>query len=191
MPQKKNPDVAELARGKCGRLIGHVTAVLTVLKGLPFAYNRDLQEDKESVIDAIHTLQLVLPAMTGCVGTLIFDTAKMAQSAPQGFALATDIAEWLVQQGVPFRHAHEVAGACVKVAESTGVELDALSDEQFSEIDPALTPEVRSVLTVAGSLASRSTVNGTAPDSVRLQLSNVEKVLAVQLAWASVKPHRI
>lgn len=189
MPQKKNPDVAELARGKSGRLIGHVTAVLTVLKGLPFAYNRDLQEDKESVIDAIHTLQLVLPAMTGCVGTLVFDTAKMAESAPQGFALATDMAEWLVQQGVPFRRAHEVAGACVKVAEADGVELDELSDGQFSDIDPALTPEVRSVLTVAGSLASRSTVNGTAPTSVRKQLKNVENVLVTQSVWAAVKPH--
>ncbi len=191
MPQKKNPDVAELARGKSGRLIGHVTSVLTVLKGLPFAYNRDLQEDKESVIDAIHTLQLVLPAMTGCVGTLVFDTAKMAESAPQGFALATDIAEWLVQQGVPFNHAHEVAGACVKVAEAEGIELDELSDEQFSAIDPALTGDVRSVLTVAGSLASRSTVNGTAPDSVRLQLANVEGVLAAQESWANAKPHAV
>lgn len=191
MPQKKNPDVAELARGKSGRLIGHVTAVLTVLKGLPFAYNRDLQEDKESVIDAIHTLQLVLPAMSGCVGTLVFDTAKMAESAPQGFALATDIAEWLVQQGVAFNQAHEVAGACVKVAEAAGIELDELSDEQFSEIDPALTSEVRSVLTVAGSLASRTTANGTAPASVRKQLANAEQVLAAQSAWAAVKPHQI
>ena len=191
MPQKKNPDVAELARGKSGRLIGHVTAVLTVLKGLPFAYNRDLQEDKESVIDAIHTLQLVLPAMSGCVGTLVFDTAKMAESAPQGFALATDIAEWLVQQGVPFRHAHEVAGACVKTAEAAGIELDQLTDEQFAAIDPALNGNVRSVLTVSGSLASRSTVNGTAPESVRKQLSAVESVLASQSEWANQKPHLV
>ena len=191
MPQKKNPDVAELARGKSGRLIGHVTGILTVLKGLPFAYNRDLQEDKESVIDAINTLHLVLPAMAGCVGTLVFDTAVMAASAPQGFALATDIAEWLVQEGVPFRHAHEVAGACVKAAESAGVELDELTDEQFAAIDSALTPAVRTVLTVAGSLASRSTVNGTAPTSVRTQLSNVETVIAQQTKWASNKPHNV
>ena len=191
MPQKKNPDVAELARGKSGRLIGHVSSILTVLKGLPFAYNRDLQEDKESVIDAINTLHLVLPAMTGCVATLKFNTEVMAASAPQGFALATDIAEWLVKQGVPFRHAHEVAGACVKAAETAGVELDALTDEQFAAIDPALTPEVRSVLTVEGSLNSRSTVNGTAPDSVRTQLKAVESVLSGQAKWVSSKPHSV
>jgi argininosuccinate lyase len=191
MPQKKNPDVAELARGKSGRLIGHVTAVLTVLKGLPFAYNRDLQEDKESVIDAIETLLLVLPAMTGCVGTLVFDTAKMAQSAPQGFALATDIAEWLVQQGVAFRHAHEVAGLCVKTAESLEIELDELTDEQFAHIDPTLTPAVRQVLTVAGSLASRATVNGTAPSSVRAQLATASEVIQLQSNWVQTKPHEV
>jgi len=191
MPQKKNPDVAELARGKSGRLIGHVTAVLTVLKGLPFAYNRDLQEDKESVIDAIETLLLVLPAMTGCVATLIFDTAKMSQSAPQGFALATDIAEWLVQQGVAFRHAHEVAGLCVKTAESLDIELDELTDEQFAHIDPALTPAVRQVLTVAGSLASRATVNGTAPSSVRTQLATASEVIQMQSTWVQAKPHEV
>ena len=191
MPQKKNPDVAELARGKSGRLIGHVTSILTVLKGLPFAYNRDLQEDKESVIDAINTLHLVLPAMTGCVATLKFNTDVMEASAPQGFALATDIAEWLVKQGVPFRHAHEVAGACVKAAESAGVELDALTDEQFAAIDSALTSDVRTVLSVSGSLNSRSTVNGTAPASVRQQLSNVEAVLNAQANWASLKPHAV
>jgi argininosuccinate lyase len=191
MPQKKNPDVAELARGKSGRLIGHVTAVLTVLKGLPFAYNRDLQEDKESVIDAIETLLLVLPAMTGCVGTLVFDTAKMSQSAPQGFALATDIAEWLVQQGVAFRHAHEVAGLCVKTAESLDIELDELTDEQFAHIDPALTPAVRQVLTVAGSLASRATVNGTAPSSVRAQLATASEVIQMQSTWVQTKPHEV
>ena len=191
MPQKKNPDVAELARGKSGRLIGHVSSILTVLKGLPFAYNRDLQEDKESVIDAINTLHLVLPAMTGCVATLKFNTEVMAASAPQGFALATDIAEWLVKQGVPFRHAHEVAGACVKAAETAGVELDALTDEQFAAIDPALTPEVRSVLSVEGSLNSRSTLNGTAPASVRAQLKAVESVLSGQAKWVSSKPHSV
>ena len=115
----------------------------------------------------------------------------MKASAPQGFALATDIAEWLVKQGVPFRHAHEVAGACVKAAETAGVELDALTDEQFATIDPALTPEVRSVLTVEGSLNSRSTVNGTAPDSVRTQLKAVESVLSGQAKWVSSKPHSV
>ena len=131
MPQKKNPDVAELARGKAGRLIGGLTGLLTTLKGLPFAYNRDLQEDKEPAFDAIDTLLLVLPAMTGCVATLRFDVERMAASAPQGFALATDIAEWLVLQGVPFREAHEIAGGCVRRAEARGVELWDLSDDEL------------------------------------------------------------
>ncbi len=191
MPQKKNPDVAELARGKSGRLIGHVTAMLTVLKGLPFAYNRDLQEDKESVIDSIETLHLLLPAMTGMMATLKFDTDKMLASAPEGFALATDIAEWVVQQGVPFREAHEIAGACVREAEAHGIELDALSDEQFAAIHPALTPEVRTVLTVEGSIASRSTVNGTAPSSVRAQLAGAGIVVSDFAKWAAHIPHAV
>jgi len=191
MPQKKNPDVAELARGKSGRLIGHVTAMLAVLKGLPFAYNRDLQEDKESVIDAIETLHLLLPAMTGMISTLKFDTAKMLASAPEGFALATDIAEWVVQQGVPFREAHEIAGACVREAEVHGIELDALSDEQFAAIHPSLTPEVRKVLTVEGSIASRSTVNGTAPTSVRAQLATAGTVVSDFAKWAAQIPHAV
>lgn len=191
MPQKKNPDVAELARGKSGRLIGHVTAMLTVLKGLPFAYNRDLQEDKESSIDAIETLLLVLPAMAGTVSTLKFDVDKMLKSAPEGFALATDIAEWVVKQGVPFREAHEIAGACVRAAEAQGTDLDELSDQQFAEIHPSLTPAVREVLTVQGSLDARSTINGTAPASVRAQLAN-SKVRLEQLEdWAKVTPHNV
>src|SRR5690625_2172717 len=108
MPQKKNPDVAELARGKAGRLIGNLTGLLTMLKGLPLAYNRDLQEDKEGVFDAVDTLEVVLPAMTGMITTLKFNTERMAALAPQGFALATDIAEWLVRQGIPFREAHDI-----------------------------------------------------------------------------------
>ena len=120
MPQKKNPDIAELARGKTGRLIGNLTGLLATLKALPLAYNRDLQEDKEPLIDSVAQLELLLPAVTGMTATLTFDTARMAQMAPAGFSLATDIAEWLVRQGVPFRVAHEVAGECVALAESTG-----------------------------------------------------------------------
>ena len=110
MPQKKNPDIAELARGKSGRLVGNLTGLLATLKGLPLAYNRDLQEDKEPVFDSVDTLEVLLPAVTGLVATLRFNTARMAELAPQGFSLATDVAEWLVRQGVPFRVAHEVAG---------------------------------------------------------------------------------
>lgn len=173
MPQKKNPDVAELARGKSGRLIGNLTGLLATLKGLPFAYNRDLQEDKEPVFDTVEQLLLVLPAMTGMISTLTFNTELMAGSAPQGFALATDIAEWLVRQGVPFREAHEIAGACVRAAELRGVELWDLSPSEFSEISGYLTPEVSAVLTLQGSLDSRSAFGGTAPVRVREQLANL------------------
>ena len=121
MPQKKNPDIAELARGKAGRLIGNLTGLLATLKALPLAYNRDLQEDKEPVFDSVDTLEVLLPAVTGMVATLEFDTARMAELAPQGFSLATDVAEWLVREGVPFRVAHEVAGACVRRCEELGL----------------------------------------------------------------------
>jgi argininosuccinate lyase len=185
MPQKKNPDVAELARGKSGRLIGNLTGLLATLKGTPFGYNRDLQEDKEPAFDTVDQLLLVLPAMTGMIATLEFDTERMAASAPEGFALATDIAEWLVRQGVPFRRAHEVAGACVKVAEDRGIELWDLSDADFSTIDAALTAQVREVLTVEGALASRNAFGGTAPERVREQLSALtEQTSAARSQWA-------
>jgi argininosuccinate lyase len=160
MPQKKNPDIAELARGKSGRLIGNLTGLLATLKGLPLAYNRDLQEDKEPVFDSIDTLEVLLPAFTGMIATLTFNTERMQALAPQGFALATDIAEWLVRQGVPFRVAHELSGACVQACEQRGIELWDLSDDDFAAIDPALTPGVREVLTVEGSLASRDSRGG-------------------------------
>ncbi|MDA3022576.1 MAG: argininosuccinate lyase [Actinomycetota bacterium] len=170
MPQKKNPDVAELTRGKSGRLIGNLTGLLATLKGLPFAYNRDLQEDKEPVFDTVEQLLLVLPALTGMIKTLTFNTDLMAKSAPEGFALATDIAEWLVRQGVPFRQAHELAGACVRQAESRGVELWDLSPIELAEISPLLTPAVSAVLSLQGSVDSRSAFGGTAPVRVREQL---------------------
>ena len=180
MPQKKNPDVAELARGKSGRLIGNLTGLLATLKGLPFGYNRDLQEDKEPVFDTVEQLLLVLPAMTGMVATLRFDTERMARSAPEGYALATDIAEWLVRQGVPFREAHEVAGACVRSAEVRGIELWDLTDEDFAGISPKLGPGVRDVLTVRGALDSRSAFGGTAPARVREQVAALRELLAAQ-----------
>ncbi|MBL0706783.1 argininosuccinate lyase [Sinomonas sp. JC656] len=178
MPQKKNPDVAELARGKAGRLIGDLTGLLATLKGLPLAYNRDLQEDKEPVFDAADTLELLLPAVSGMIATLTFNTERMAALAPQGFALATDIAEWLVREGVPFREAHELSGAAVKKAESRGVELWDLTDEEYAAISPSLTPEVRSVLSTEGSLASRSAQGGTAPSAVERQLEALRAQLA-------------
>lgn len=173
MPQKKNPDVAELARGKAGRLVGDLTGLLTTLKGLPLAYNRDLQEDKEPVFDAVDSLHLLLPAMTGMVATLTFHTDRMAELAPQGFSLATDIAEWLVRERVPFREAHEIAGTCVRVCEERGIDLPDLGDADFAQISEHLTPAVREVLTVPGSLASRAGRGGTAPVRVAEQLDRL------------------
>jgi argininosuccinate lyase len=178
MPQKKNPDVAELARGKAGRLIGDLTGLLATLKGLPLAYNRDLQEDKEPVFDAIDQLEVLLPAVAGMIATLRFNTARMAELAPQGFALATDVAEWLVRQGVPFRDAHEIAGDAVRVCEQRGIELWDLSDEDFAGISAHLLPAVREVLTVEGSLASRDAQGGTAPSAVAAQIEELERQLA-------------
>jgi argininosuccinate lyase len=174
MPQKKNPDVAELTRGKSGRLIGDLTGLLSTLKALPLAYNRDLQEDKEPVFDATDTLELLLPAFTGMVATLKFDTERMAYLAPRGFALATDIAEWLVREGVPFRVAHELSGACVQLAESRDVELWDLSDEDFAGISSHLTPAVREVLTTLGSIDSRNAKGGTARSAVDQQIANAK-----------------
>ncbi|WP_435828146.1 argininosuccinate lyase [Nocardia testacea] len=173
MPQKKNPDVSELTRGKAGRLIGNLTGLLATLKAQPLAYNRDLQEDKEPLFDSVAQLELLLPAIAGLVSTLTFHTDRMAELAPAGFTLATDIAEWMVRHGVPFRVAHEAAGACVRTAEARGVGLDELTDEEFAAIDPALTPRVREVLTVAGSVASRNARGGTAGERVAEQLGEV------------------
>jgi len=178
MPQKKNPDIAELARGKAGRLVGNLTGLLTTLKALPLAYNRDLQEDKEPVFDSVDTLTVLLPAVTGMVATLAFDTARLAELAPQGFSLATDVAEWLVREGVPFRDAHELAGACVRRCEELGCDLPELSDDDLAAISPHLTPRVRSVLTVEGSVASRTGRGGTAPIRVSEQLAELDAALA-------------
>jgi argininosuccinate lyase len=183
MPQKKNPDIAELARGKAGRLIGNHAGLLATLKGLPLAYNRDLQEDKEPVFDTIDNLHLLLPAFTGMIATLTFHTDRLEFLAPQGFSLATDIAEWLVRQGVPFRIAHEVAGECVRVCEKRGIELNDLSDADFVAISEHLTPGVREVLTVAGSLNSRSSYGGTAPVRVIEQLGRLRESLSRQGTW--------
>ncbi len=188
MPQKKNPDVAELARGKAGRLVGDLAGLMTTLKALPLAYNRDLQEDKEPVFDAVDTLEVLLPAVAGMVATLTFHTERMAELAPQGFSLATDVAEWLVREGVPFRVAHEVAGACVRVCEERGIELWDLTDDDLAAISPHLTPAVRGVLSVEGSLASRSARGGTAPERVAEQLERVAGRSADARAWSADLP---
>jgi argininosuccinate lyase len=171
MPQKKNPDIAELARGKSGRLIGNLTGLLATLKGLPLAYNRDLQEDKEPVFDSVETLEVLLPAFTGMVSTMTFDVERMAELAPQGYSLATDVADWLVRRHVPFREAHEISGALVAFCEANGLDLHEPTDEQYAAISPLLTGDVRDVLTVDGSLRSRDGVGGTAPVRVAEQLA--------------------
>ncbi len=185
MPQKKNPDVAELARGKAGRLVGDLAGLLTTLKGLPLAYNRDLQEDKEPVFDGVDTLEVLLPAFAGMIATLRFNTERLETLAPQGFSLATDIAEWLVRQGVAFRIAHEVSGACVRECEGRGIELWDLSDGDLATISAHLTPDVREVLSVRGSMESRDAKGGTSPLRVREQLEQVRALVAQRRAWAA------
>ncbi len=173
MPQKKNPDIAELTRGKSGRLIGNLTGLLATLKAQPLAYNRDLQEDKEPVFDSVAQLEALLPAVAGLVSTLRFDVERLAALAPAGYTLATDVAEWLVRQGVPFRVAHEAAGAAVRTAEARGVGLEDLSDDELAAAHPGLTADVRKVLTIEGSVSSRAARGGTAPIQVANQLALV------------------
>ena len=174
MPQKKNPDVAELARGKAGRLIGDLAGLLAALKGLPLAYNRDLQEDKEPVFDQIDTLDVLLPAMSGMLATMSLHLDRMSELAPRGFSLATDVAEWLVRRGVPFREAHEISGACVRECERRGVELWELPAAGYRAIDPRLTPDVLGALSLEASVGSRAARAGTAPGRVAEQLGEAE-----------------
>ncbi len=191
MPQKKNPDVAELTRGKAGRLIGDLAGLMATLKALPLAYNRDLQEDKEPVFDAADTLEVLLPALAGLVSTLEFHTERMAGLAPEGFALATDIAEWLVRQGVPFRDAHEIAGACVQrceqrtEAEGHPVELWDLTEEDLAAVSPHLTPAVRDVLNLDGALRSRDGRGGTSPRRVAEQMAELAAEIKTLREWAA------
>lgn len=184
MPQKKNPDVPELTRGKTGRLIGNLTGLLSTLKAQPLAYNRDLQEDKEPIVDSVAQLNLLLPAMTGLIETLTFHEERMRELAPRGFTLATDLAEWMVRQGVPFREAHEASGACVQIAEARGVDLVDLTDEELAGVDKRLLPEVREVLTIDGAVASRSTKGGTAGVRVVEQRQKVRECAAAARKWA-------
>ncbi|WP_425309491.1 argininosuccinate lyase [Ammonicoccus fulvus] len=189
MPQKKNPDVAELARGKSGRFIGNLTGLMTTLKGLPLAYNRDLQEDKEPVFDTIDQLQVLLPAMAGMLGTLEFHPERMRELAPRGFSLATDVADWLVRQRVPFAHAHEIAGASVRYCEERGIELGELTVEDLPKIAPELGEGVLDVLSIEGSVNSRSGRGGTAAARVLEQLDAADALRLAGEEWAwSVVP---
>ena len=185
MPQKKNPDIAELARGKAGRLIGHVTGALAMLKGLPLTYDRDMQEAQEPCFDAVETLLLVLPAMAGMIATMTVHADVLEASAPTGFALATDVAELLVKQGVAFREAHEAVGHLVVWCTVNGRELHEVTDTELADVSPHLTPDVRSVLDVRGAIAARDGRGGTAPVRVTEQLQAVRSTVAGHRDWAA------
>ena len=188
MPQKKNPDVAELARGKAGRLIGNLAGLLATLKGLPLAYNRDLQEDKEPIFDSVDQLLVLVPALAGLVATLTFDRQRLTELAPQGFSLATDVADWLVRQRVPFAEAHEIAGATVRYCEEAGLDLPDLTPAQLAAISRQLRPDLLTVLTVPGSIASRNGRGGTAVDRVREQLAEVQHASDAVRRWIGPQP---
>ena len=171
MPQKRNPDAAELVRGKAGRVLGALTALTVVMKGLPLAYGKDMQEDKEPVFEAFDAMDLCLAAMAGMIADLKPDRARMAAAAGAGFSTATDLADWLVRKlDLPFREAHHIAGAAVKRAETLGLGLDELPIDDFTRLEPRITADVYQVLTAAASAASRTSYGGTAPDQVRARI---------------------
>lgn len=178
MPQKKNPDAAELVRAKTGRINGSLIALLTVMKGLPLAYSKDMQEDKEQVFDAAESLELSIAAMTGMIGDMTVNVESMRKAAGSGFSTATDLADWLVRElGLPFRDAHHVTGAAVAAAEKKGVDLSGLSLDELKAIHPDINDGVYAVLTVDASVASRKSYGGTAPDQVRFQIAEWKKRL--------------
>lgn len=185
MPQKKNPDIAELARGKSGRLIGNLTGLLATLKGLPFAYNRDLQEDKEPIFDSVETLIVLLPALIGMVEAAKFNERVISSGAQAEFALATEIADYLAKKAVPFAQAHEAAGECVRLCEKSGIELHELSDKQLLKIHPELAPDLRDSLTTSGAVASRTSSLGTSTSSVLAQISDLKDATREAKSWIS------
>jgi argininosuccinate lyase len=179
MPQKKNPDAAELVRAKTGRVNGHLIGLLTVMKGLPLTYSKDMQEDKEAVFDAAETLDLMLAAMTGMVGDMEINEAAMKKAAGSGYSTATDLADWLVRTlGLPFREAHHVTGRAVALAEAKKLGLEKLSLKDLQSVHPGITDDVFSVLSVQNSVKSRTSFGGTAPAEVRKQIRYWKKRLA-------------
>ncbi|MYA65122.1 MAG: argininosuccinate lyase [Gemmatimonadetes bacterium] len=180
MPQKRNPDVAELTRGKSGRLVGNLTGMLTVLKGLPTGYNRDLQEDKEAVFDSVDTLGVVLPAMTGAVSSLTLDRARIAEALGTQI-LATDLADHLVRRGVPFREAHHVVGELVRVAEDAGRDLGQLAPEEMKAVHPAFAEDVHAAFDPVSSVQSRAVRGGTAAAALEAQFDALSR--ALEGAW--------
>ena len=190
MPQKKNPDIAELARGKSGRFIGNLTALLVTLKGLPFGYNRDLQEDKEPIFDSVEELLTLIPALRGMIETATFNGAKISSGVLHGHALATEIADFLVLKGVAFARAHERAGQAVALAESEGVEVHELTNAQFLLLDPLLTAELRGNLSAQAAIDSRVSINGTSTKSVNAQLTQLEAKIRGYSAWIASERKR-
>ena len=181
MPQKKNPDAAELVRGHSGRVIGSLTSLMITMKGLPLAYSKDMQDDKPPVFEAASLMGLSIAAMTGMIAGATFNTARMRAAAELGYATATDLADWLVRvQGIPFREAHHITGSAVKLAESRGVALDALPLEDLKAIDARIDESVYASLSVDASVAARSSYGGTAPGQVRLQVARARKALGME-----------
>ena len=181
MPQKKNPDAAELVRGHCGRIIGCLTSLMITMKGLPLAYSKDMQDDKPPVFEAASLLTLCLAAMTGMVAGATFRTARMRSAAELGYATATDLADWLVRQaGIPFREAHHITGAAVKLAEGKGVALDCLSLAELQAIDPRIDERVFAALSVEASVDSRASHGGTAPAEVLKRVSDARRALGLE-----------
>ncbi len=185
MPQKKNPDIAELTRGMSGTLIGNVAGFLATMKAMPLAYNRDLAEDKRVLFESLDVLELILPAFAGMVETLEFDVAKLREEAPKGFTLATEVADWLVSQGVPFAQAHEITGAVVRYCEEHGHDLAGLTEADLPNIDDRLNSGVLKAITIEGALASRTGYGSTSPASVRDQIARFNAALEAKAAFAA------
>jgi argininosuccinate lyase len=177
MPQKKNPDVAELMRGKSGRLYGNLLAVLTAMKGLPLTYNSDMQEDKEPWFDSVDTLEAILAVLPPMLASLTFRADRMRRAAGENFATATDLADYLVKKGLPFRDAHEIVGRVVRHAMDSGKELDTLSLDELRAFSPLIKKDVHAALSVDASLAARSVAGGTAPDAVRRALADARRLV--------------
>jgi len=181
MPQKKNPDAAELVRGHSGRVIGSLTSLMITMKGLPLAYSKDMQDDKPPVFEAASLMGLSIAAMTGMIAGATFNTARMRAAAELGYATATDLADWLVRvQGIPFREAHHITGSAVKLAESRGIALDALPLADLKAIDARIDESIYAALSVDASVAARSSYGGTAPGQVRLQVARARKALGME-----------
>jgi argininosuccinate lyase len=186
MPQKKNPDVAELIRGKSGRLYGNLMAVLTAMKGLPMAYNSDMQEDKEALFDSVDTLEAITTVLPPMLASLTFRTERMRAAAGENFATATDLADYLVRRGLPFREGHEIVGKVVRYALERGVTLEQLGLDELRQFSDRFGEDVHGALTVEASLRARAVVGGTAPEAVRRALAHARALVGEPEATADV-----